>query len=134
MYSLSDADTSDKSNTQAAFTFLKEIEDRKSETEVSACGDNDQGGKIMFNTRKRVHTSAKFNQSIHLKTVVNDDSIDPVLDSPKMRGSKVIMPEYVIGQRKERKKSSGKGSKVDAVKKPTETLKLEHLFEEEDDE
>lgn len=133
-YSLDDADISDKTNTSAAFAFLKEIEDRKSSANELDCDDDNQDDKIVFNARKRVHTGAKFNKSIHLKSIVNaDESTDPALDLPKMKGSKVVMPEYVIGQRKERKKSTAKSSADDAGKKQ-EVLKLNHLFEEEDEE
>lgn len=134
-YSLDDADISDKSNTSAAFAFLKEIEDRKSSADEVDGDDDNQDDKIVFNARKRVHTGAKFNKSIHLKSIVNaDESTDPVLDLPKMKGSKVVMPEYVIGQKKERKKSTAKSSADGTDKKAAEVLKLNHLFEDEDEE
>lgn len=132
-YSLDDADISDKSNTSAAFAFLKEIEDRKSSENELDCDDGSQEDKIVFNARKRVHTGAKFNKSVHLKSIVNDESTDPAIDLPKMKGSKVVMPEYVIGQKKERKKSTGKSSATGADKKASEVLKLNHLFEDEDE-
>lgn len=132
-YTLSDADTSDKSNTAAAFAFLKEIEDRKSAANEFDCDDDNPSDKIVFNTRKRSR-NANFSKSVHLKSAVNDESVDPVLDLPKMKGSKVLMPEYVIGQKKERKKSGGKSNKERADRKPADMLKLEHLFEEEDEE
>lgn len=130
-YSLSDADISDKSNTSAAFAFLKEIEDRKSAENELDCDDQDD--KIVFNSRKRAHSGAKFNKSVHLKSIVSDESTDPVIDLPKMKGSKVVMPEYVIGQKKEKKKSIGKSNASGAEKKPTEMLKLNHLFEDENE-
>ncbi len=133
-YSLDDADISDKSNTSAAFAFLKEIEDRKSSTNEHQCDDeDDQEDKIVFNVRKRVHTGAKFNKSVHLKSIVNDESIDPAIDLPKMKGSKVVMPEYVIGQKKEKKKSMSKASADGGEKKSSEMLKLNHLFEDDED-
>lgn len=131
---MSDADTSEKSNTAAAFAFLKEIEDRKAEANEIACEDDNQGDKILFNTRKRVHTTTKFSKSAHLKSVVIDDCTDPVIDLPKLKGSKVVMPEYVIGQKKERKKSTGKTNTEIGSKKPAEMLKLDHLFEEDEEE
>ncbi|KAJ6644312.1 Protein TSSC4 [Pseudolycoriella hygida] len=134
-YSLCDADISERSNTSAAFAFLKEIEDRKSAADCDDLGDDDtQGDKIVFNSRKRRHTGAKFNKSVHLKPAEDETNVDPVIDLPKMRGSKVVMPEYVIGQKKERKKSSGQSSTDRAGKKSSEVLKLNHLFEEEEEE
>lgn len=78
-------------------------------------------------------TGAKFNKSVHLKSIIDDESTDPAIDLPKMKGSKVVMPEYVIGQRKEKKKATGKSSADGAEKKPSEMLKLNHLFEDEDE-
>lgn len=131
---MSDADTSDKSNTAAAFAFLKEIEDRKSSENELDCEDDNQGDKIVFNTRKRAHNTTNFNKSVHLKSAIDDEVIDPAIDLPKMKGSKVVMPEYVIGQKKERKKSSGKNSTEGTEKKSSGMLKLEHLFEDDDEE
>lgn len=134
-YSLSDADISDKSNTSAAFAFLKEIEDRKSSTdELDDEDDHTQGDKIVFNVRKRAHGGAQFNKSAHLKAIVHDESTDPAIDLPKMKGSKVVMPEYVIGQKRDRKKVTGKSSAEGAEKRSSDKLKLNHLFEEEDEE
>lgn len=136
-YSLSDADISDKSNTSAAFAFLKEIEARKSLANEMDCDDvnDNQDGKIVFNVRKRVQTDgAKFNKSVHLRSIVREESADPAIDLPKMKGSKVVMPEYVIGQKKERKKSTSKSSADGVDKKRSGMLKLNHLFEEDEDE
>lgn len=80
-----------------------------------------------------MHTGAKFNKSVHLRSIVHDESTDPAIDLPKMKGSKVVMPEYVIGQKKERKKATGKGSADGSDRKRSETLKLNHLFEEEEE-
>ncbi|XP_037034582.1 protein TSSC4 [Bradysia coprophila] len=133
-YSLSDADISDKSNTSAAFAFLKEIEDRKSSTsDLDDEDDDKQGDKIVFNVRKRVHSGAQFNKSAHLRAIAQDESVDPAIDLPKMKGSKVVMPEYVIGQKRDRKKATGK-STDGAEKRSSEKLKLNHLFEDEDEE
>lgn len=100
--------------------------------------DNDQDDdKIVFHSRKRGHNNdgARFNKSVHLKSIIHDEPDDPVIDLPKMKGSKLVMPEYVIGQKKEKKKSTTKSGSVEgAEKKPSQVLKLNHLFEEEEEE
>lgn len=141
-YSLSDADTSDRTNTAAAFEFLKQIEERKRDV---AAGDDDNAsmdvdsgdaGKIVFKQRRRLPagesvSSVKFNQSVHLKAIVESGSAEENADKPMLKGSKVVMPEYVIGQRvSKEKKSRSKG----VAGSSKNQLKLGHLFNEEDEE
>lgn len=102
--------------------------------ELDAEDDDKEGDKIVFNVRKRAHSGAQFNKSVHLKSIVHDESPDPVIDLPKMKGSKVVMPEYVIGQKKDRKKATNRNSSDGTRKRPSEELKLDHLFEDEEDE
>uniref|UniRef100_A0A1L8DCM7 U5 small nuclear ribonucleoprotein TSSC4 n=2 Tax=Nyssomyia neivai TaxID=330878 RepID=A0A1L8DCM7_9DIPT len=115
-YSLDDVDTSEHTNTAAAFAFLAECEqrrnDKKSEDEMD------------------VDTSAEkvvFKKSTKLRKIVEEKHDE---QNPQFRASKVVMPEYVIGQtsRKERKNKNPKKS----IERGKE-LKLDHLFDEEED-
>lgn len=140
-YSLSDADTSDRTNTAAAFEFLREIEERKRNEAVGGGADGDSmdtseldgGGdqKIVFKQRRRSDLSTKFNQSVSLKAQLGDSASDDGAEKAVLRGSKVVMPEYVIGQKvaKEKRVKQRSTSKADQNK-----LKLNHLFDEDDGE
>lgn len=109
-YSLEDADISDNANTSAALAFLKEMDRRKDDEE-----------KL-----EELPSKIEFKKSVHLKK-----NLEPVEEEgTSMRGTKVVMPEYCIGQKvpkKSRKRfAGGKLTK-------TKELKLNHLIEEEDE-
>ncbi|XP_018567300.1 protein TSSC4 [Anoplophora glabripennis] len=119
-YSLDDVreeDISDKGNTKAALSFLKELEERKSQEMDCDQEQVDQPvKKIIF----KKHTS----------TVIGPkDDENPDTCKPSFRSSKVVMPEYVVGQKmkKEKKNKSLKAGKG-------KELKLDHLFESEENE
>lgn len=69
-----------------------------------------------------------FKKSIRLKP--RDDEVDPQLDTKKIQGNKVVMPEYVVGEKKQRPKKERRPKDHSA---PSATLKLSHLDEEEDE-
>lgn len=136
-YSLLDTDTSDRTNTAAAFEFLKEIETRKLTEEEeaeeednysSAVGNAQMANKIIFKNRKRTSPSATFNSSVSLKSAVE---VEAPVDKAVLKGSKVVMPEYVIGQKVTKVKKAKTGSGTN--KNQEKILKLGHLFEEEDE-
>lgn len=119
-YSLDDVkdeDISDKSNTKTALSFLKELESRSKGME---CEDDDddgegQGSKIVFKKRHTNPTQEEKN----------------IPDKSTFRSSKLVMPEYSVGQK------ASKDKKRDKATKPTgkgKELKLDHLLDEEDDE
>lgn len=133
---MSDADTSDRTNTAAAFEFLREIEERKrnaaeNDDEMDAAdADNNGEHKIVFKQRRRPDLAARFNQSVHLKSQLEGNTLVEDKEKPVLKGSKVVMPEYVIGQ----KVAKGKSVKQrPAVKVDRNQLKLGHLFDEEED-
>uniref|UniRef100_T1GMF8 U5 small nuclear ribonucleoprotein TSSC4 n=1 Tax=Megaselia scalaris TaxID=36166 RepID=T1GMF8_MEGSC len=121
-YTLSDVDlSSDQTNISAAFAFLKEIEIQK---ERNSSGENDDKeeepeAKITFN--KCVKIRKNFRNSI---------GEDSEVDKPKLKGSKLVMPEYVVGQKQKTSKSNRKESSSDS-KKPV--LNLSHLMDNEDE-
>lgn len=94
-YSLSDVSKdqlSDKSNTKAAFDFLRQLKETNDEKNGDKPGvDNrDQDGKIVFKKpKKRIESAAESSGSS--SSVVKD-------------GVKRVMPECVVGQRKKSSK------------------------------
>lgn len=104
-------------NTSAAFSFLKEIEDRKQFDEEM---NEEPGGsqKIVFK------------KSIRLKP--RNDEIDPQLDTKKIQSNKILMPEYVVGQKRQKTKKAPKPQEQ-LSSKSSASLRLSHLDEEEDE-
>lgn len=148
-YSLDDADISDRTNTSAAFAFLAEIEKRKDieEEQKRAHGNameiNDDGssGKVLFKKQHRLIEHRKppsFNQSALLRKMIekSDNRMESIV-KPILKGSKVVMPEYVIGQKVHKKnkvklntESTANMQKSDGKAKPL----LQHLFDDKDEE
>lgn len=119
-YTLDDvSDTSDRMNTSAAFSFLKELEDRsQTETEMN-CEESGSSQKIVFK------------KSIRLKP--REDEIDPQLNVKKIQSTKVVMPEYVVGEKKQKPKKDSKPKDRQATSKGI-NLRLSHLDEDEEEE
>lgn len=110
-YSLADVkdeDMSDRSNTKAALSFLNELKNRSSEEMVTDRTEEMQ--KIVF---KKVYTTVK------------DDTKNEE-EKPSFRSSKVVMPEYVVGQKVKKDKKNRKIQSSGSAQ-----LKLDHLFEDE---
>ncbi|XP_059620278.1 U5 small nuclear ribonucleoprotein TSSC4 [Phlebotomus argentipes] len=109
-YSLDDVDTSERTNTAAAFAFLAECEQRRRDEESQE--DKEGPEKIVFK------------KSAKLKKVAEKSE-----DTATFRASKVVMPEYVIGQptKREKKKTPSRSSQRE------KEMKLDHLLEEEDE-
>jgi len=122
-YSLEDVqELTDESNKKSAMDFLKELANRKKlDQQGKDCEDMEElPTKIVFNKHVKVSDS-----SIRDRTI--DIADNPPSDKPSFTSSKLVMPEYVIGQKpvkkqKKLKKSTEKGKE----------LKLDHLvFEDE---
>uniref|UniRef100_A0A1Q3FGW0 U5 small nuclear ribonucleoprotein TSSC4 n=1 Tax=Culex tarsalis TaxID=7177 RepID=A0A1Q3FGW0_CULTA len=133
-YSLEDVDTSDRSNTAAAFSFLREMESKKQQEGGEQTDDDGGGGR---STELKV----RFNRSVKLQARLEEVDRPPPSteeDKPKVKGCKVVMPEYVIGQKPKKvragKKVVGGAGGGGAVKRDRSSeLKLDHLMEEEED-
>lgn len=139
-YSLGDTDISDKTNSSAAFAFLAEIEKRKdAEREKSDDDDVDTGDKIVFKSRNKT-SRPSFNKSVSLKRELDTSSTsnEEIGEKSVLKGSKLVMPEYVIGQRsKNKKKKSNATTSTDETKPDKNNRKgpqLKHLFGEDEDE
>lgn len=132
---MSDADISDRSNTSAAFQFLAEIErNKQSTTEANGDDDDFTSDKIVFSKRKK----PLFNQSTSVRKAVETRSTDNDEEKSVMKGSKLVMPEYVIGAKlktKEKKRSHSSSSEKSGKEKGSKkkVLQLRHLMEDEDE-
>ncbi|KAF3428003.1 hypothetical protein E2986_10954 [Frieseomelitta varia] len=145
-YSLDDVsndDMTEESNTRAALSFLKELKARKSVEKIqeSEKMDVDESGsgrrsqaKITFKSKKQ-KTSAEDVEFKKPENNADKTGNTPVIietdDKPVFRSSKIIMPEYVVGQKKKKKvKRDIHPMKVDRAKQ----LKLDHLEEPDEEE
>ncbi|XP_016997886.2 uncharacterized protein [Drosophila takahashii] len=119
-YSLSDVDISDQSNSAAALSFLRQM-DAQREAEGDDHESPHSDGKIEFKK------TSKLNRN--LKKLQEEEVEDVELDKPQLRGSKLVMPEYVIGQKSQKqRKSKVKSNQSRASGK----LQLSHLAEEDE--
>lgn len=109
----------------------------------------DTDGKIMFKKQNNQRQKPSFNKSVSLRKQIESTSTDSheseSSDKPTLKGSKVIMPEYVIGQKvsssktKKTKLSSSSSSSITQTgdtksSKQNQKPLLQHLFDEEQDE
>ncbi|XP_061391060.1 uncharacterized protein LOC133333022 isoform X1 [Musca vetustissima] len=122
-YSLEDVDISDHTNTSAAFEFLREIDARKETDDDGVSEDRE----TILTKKIEFKKSSKINRNI--KTLQSQEQQDVEVDSPKLKGSKLVMPEYVIGGSK-KKVAKAKNTKQDRA---AGKLKLSHLQEEDED-
>lgn len=119
-YSLSDVDISDQTNISAAFEFMRTIESQHQISDLEGSSTKELNSKITFNRSSNVRRN--------LRSVVNDDDSS---DKPKLKGSKLIMPEYVVGQKIKPISNSKKNEKVLLSNK--KMLSLSHLMDDDDD-
>lgn len=113
-YSLGDVrdeDLSDTGNTRAALSFLKELKQRKS--------------LEMQDTSDDISKKLLFNKPLFIAKPKDDEG-----SKPSFRSSKVVMPEYIIGQKIKKEKNRNRESIKQGNGKE---LKLDHLLENEDE-
>lgn len=143
-YSLDDADISDRTNTSAAFAFLAEIEKRKDVEEEKRSQehqmdvDDSPSGKIVFKKQNssKEYRKPSFNQSVPLrKEMERRETNEETGEKAVLKGSKVVMPEYVIGQKiqKQNKRKVNTESTADSKKSGKSGPTLQHLFDEEEE-
>lgn len=113
-------DISEQSNSAAALSFLRQMDAQREAEGV----DNESpptDGKIEFKRTSKL--------SRKLKSLKQQEVDDVELDKPQLRGSKLVMPEYVIGQKPHKpKKCKTKSEQSRAAGK----LQLSHLAEEDE--
>ncbi|PSN57653.1 hypothetical protein C0J52_05420 [Blattella germanica] len=136
-YSLGDVsqeDMSDRSNTAAALSFLREMEERKG---VEKMEDDNIESKVSF--RQPKFKSKLLTHHDSTVSIVSDKigSRDSTVqdEKPSFRSTKVVMPEYVVGMtKKKQKKTSEKTIHLPKNDSITAQITLGHLMDEEDDE
>ncbi|XP_052897242.1 protein TSSC4 [Anopheles moucheti] len=131
-YSLEDVDTSDRSNMAAAFSFLKQMEEQREAAENEMDDGNQQ-----HSSTQACRSIVRFNRSVRLRGQLNeaDEPVEtPVEDRPQFNGRRVLMPEYVVGQKDPKRAKRTKNARQPATGngKGTE-LQLDHLVEEEEE-
>lgn len=138
-YSLDDvqsSDMSDKTNTISALSFLNKLKQQKSKNKhdteskmeidrankysIASSSSSSSGSAVLY---EKPSNKQKNNQSFEITTNDNEKIM--------YRGSKIILPEYVVGQKpiNKSKKEKVKIQNVDRRKQ----LKLNHLEEFDDD-
>lgn len=107
-------------NTSAAFSFLKELEDRKQNESLMDC-DEDTGSS----SKKIV-----FKKSVKLRP--KEVETDPQLNTKKIQSTKIVMPEYVVGEKRQKPKKDRKPKEHQSAA-ASSSLRLSHLDEEEEE-
>lgn len=108
-----DDDISNRSNTRTALSFLRELEKRNSNNDDKKLDELPE--KITFKKASRIKFS--------------DDTKSDMDKDISFKSSKVVMPEYVVGQ-KVKKNKTNKKLQAETSKN---NLKLDHLLQEEDE-
>lgn len=88
---MEDVDISDQTNSSAAFEFLRQIDDLKA-SQKSPEKYEEEPKKIEFKKLSKI----KHN----LKSLEEREQMDAEIDSPKLKDTKLVMPEYVVDQKK----------------------------------
>ncbi|XP_023169894.2 uncharacterized protein LOC111598733 [Drosophila hydei] len=123
-YSLSDVDISDQTNAAAALSFLRQM-DAQRDADSDDNDDIDEAG-VRKAAKIEFKKTSKLNRN--LKQLKESEVDDVELDKPQLRGSKLVMPEYVIGQ-KSTKKLKKQHSPSQAKQRAAGKLQLSHLEE-----
>ena len=135
-YSLEDVQNeqmSERSNSEAAFAFLRELKARK---QRERCSRETEDQPMEFEeTSSSSSRKSKFTTLIPFRKSLDSDKNDErnavVVerdDRPVFRNSKIVMPEYVVGQKQERKVKRIKKSNTEKIDR-SKQLKLAHLEE-----
>lgn len=143
-YSLDDVsseDMTEHSNMQAAMSFLRELKERSRKEEVNECEEemevepsesNAQDSmEMQFKSKKCTSSEQITFKKPQMKETVDDiAAIAEPDEKPIFRNSKIILPEYVIGQKPKRTHKQNRPLvKVDRSKE----LRLDHLQEPDEE-
>ncbi|KAH8415655.1 hypothetical protein KR222_007393 [Zaprionus bogoriensis] len=123
-YSLSDVDISDQTNSAAALSFLRQMDAQRE------ADDNDEREECSASPKIEFKQKSKLNRN--LKQLRQHEVQDAELDKPQLRGSKLVMPEYVIGQKcHKRSKSKPHAGRAESCATAGK-LQLSHLAEQDE--
>uniref|UniRef100_A0A034VRT8 U5 small nuclear ribonucleoprotein TSSC4 n=1 Tax=Bactrocera dorsalis TaxID=27457 RepID=A0A034VRT8_BACDO len=123
-YSLADVDISDHTNTAAAFEFLKQMDEQLEARERQEGTCHETNAKIEFKKSSKIRKQMRDKEEDEVK--------DAEIDKPRLKGSRVVMPEYVVGQQRDTKKKKHVKS-VENQTRAAGTLRLDHLQEDDED-
>ncbi|XP_015127842.1 protein TSSC4 [Diachasma alloeum] len=132
-YSLADVsneDMSDRSNTQAALSFLNGLRARRLKEQATKDNeDMEVDGEQHGNASDSPSTSRVSFRTPWAKTMQRETlAVEDKEEKPVFKGSKIVLPEYVVGQKVVKKGKKEKSvEKVDRSKQ----LKLQHLEEQD---
>lgn len=140
-YSLDDVsseDMTERSNMQAAMSFLKELKARRENEEVDQCEEkmdiefeSDLQDSVQFKSKKQISTSQIRFRKPQIKDAAECSKAIVTDSTLVFKSSKIILPEYVVGQRpKKISKQNRPVVKVDRSKQ----LRLDHLQEPDEEE
>lgn len=123
---------------------MAEIEKRKDAERGRNNDDDDMetsedaANKIVFKSRSKSNSSRpSFNKSVALRNELEHNLVDE--EKPILKGSKLLMPEYVIGQKSQtklkRKSSTSTSNESDQRTESKNKPKphLQHLFDLEEE-
>ncbi|KAF7995438.1 hypothetical protein HCN44_006545 [Aphidius gifuensis] len=122
-------DMSDKCNTQTALSFLHELKQRKKNHENDKKNKHD---KMDIDDIDCPSTSSRISFRKPSISSSKNDTIIVTNDKPVFRNSKIIFPEYVVGQKQPKKAKINKKKHID-INNTNKQLKLDHLLEMEED-
>lgn len=141
-YSLADVsndDMTDCSNARVAFSFLKELRARKMREQTQEQKDEMDVDDPNLNSNKIIFKMKKSEPAVEFRKLEDEskstDGSSVVIEhgsTPTFRGSKLVMPEYVVGQKQKKK---DKKCRPIVKAEQTKQLKLDHLdeFDAEED-
>lgn len=136
-YSLGDVspqDMSDRTNTAAALSFLQELKARKDQNSDMDVNESSSTKPILFKPVRP--KSEKRTSSLGAVTTVTASNTSEENDRPSFRSSKLVMPEYVVGQKTTSKKKlrTDANQQEDKKKCSKQTeITLGHLMDEDDE-
>jgi len=125
-YDLSDVSKdqlSDRSNSRAAFDFLRQLKDRKNNDESNENpAENSEERKVSFKKPSTFKKPPSVESTSKPSSAVQD-------------GHKRILPEYEFGQKAKKSvvKLSDKTSEKSKIKSPSKTISLSHLDDEDEE-
>lgn len=124
---VSQDDMSDHTNTSTALSFLGELRKRKMSPESLV----DEPQNVMFSKGGILFKKPTSSRHLNVEVIQPLDRLET--HGPVFRGSKRVMPEYIVGQglkKNKKKPAAGDGQKTLCTSKE---LKLNHLLEDEEE-
>nr|KAF7416651.1 hypothetical protein H0235_011182 [Vespula pensylvanica] len=133
---VSNEDMTDRSNTRAALSFLRELKARKmqerklkNKMDIDETISDANDSNVSFKSKQVQSTSKVEFKKPKPRSIKSENSSTVIVnpeDKPTFRNCKVIMPEYVVGQKQIKK---AKKNRIPQNICPSTKIKLDHLQE-----